>query len=211
MANMQTTRHPLAYRILHQAMMAAILLLVITGLYIHRPFIADGWGFFMSLMRGVHFFAAAVLIITVVLRILGMFFGRNRDWPSFIPNRTDLKLLPKVINYYAYLGPEVETKKKYNPLQMITYSLVFVLAIFQIITGFILLYPDGWLSFINYGLFGNEINTRIAHDVVTWLFILFLMIHVYLTIRESFEEMKEVHLMRSAEGTEELGQERSSP
>ena len=150
-------------------------------------------------MRGVHFFAAAVLIIAAVLRLLGMFFGRNRDWRSFIPTFADIKLLPRTINYYAYLAKEPEIRKKYNPLQMISYSLVFVLVVFQIVSGFALQYPDGWLSWFNYSLFNNEIQARMAHFIVNWLFVMFLMIHVYLGIREKFDEIKEMYMLPEVE------------
>jgi Ni/Fe-hydrogenase 1 B-type cytochrome subunit len=191
-------RHPVAFRILHLLIVLSIVLLIITGFYIHRPFIGGG-GFLMSLVRGVHFFAAAILIIAAVWRIIGMFFGRNRDWRSFIPTFTDIKLLPSTINYYAYLSKEPEIKKKYNPLQMISYSLVFVLVVFQIVSGFALQYPDSWLSWFNYGLFNNEIQVRMAHFIVTWLFVMFLMIHVYLGIREKFDEIKEMYMLPEVE------------
>ncbi|RLG93698.1 hypothetical protein DRO37_07585 [Candidatus Bathyarchaeota archaeon] len=190
-------RHPLSFRILHEIIMASILMLVVTGFYIHRPFVGGG-GFLMTMTRGVHFFFAAILIITVVARIVAMFVGRNRDWRSFIPTGSDFKLLPKIIKYYAYIGKEPELKKKYNPLQMISYCLTFILIIFQIISGLALNYPDtfGWF---NYGWFNDRIDVRMAHFVVTWLFVLFLMIHVYLTIREKFSEIKEMHLLSSSE------------
>ncbi len=208
MANRQIveTRHPLAFRILHELIMVAIVLLILTGFYIHRPFIGGG-GFLMSMVRGVHFFAAGILIIAAVLRIWGMFVGKNRDWRSFVPTFADIKLLPNVINYYAYLAKEPVIKKKYNPLQMISYCLAFVLVIFQIVSGFALQYPDGWLSWFNYGLFNNEIQVRMAHYVVNWLFIMFLMIHVYLTIREKFSEIKEMHLLSESEESREAVRE----
>lgn len=191
---------PLSFSILHGTLMAAILFLVVTGFYIHRPFVADGGGFLMSLMRGVHFFAAAVLIIAVVLRITAMFVGANRDWRFFIPNVEDMKLIPKVIVHYLRLGAMPTLKKRYNPLQMISYVIVILMAIFQIITGFALLYPDGWLRGLNYGLFSSEIGTRVCHHIFAWLFVIFLIVHVYLGIRDSFQEMKEMHLL--AEGQE---------
>ena len=196
--NAEASRHPLRFRILHMAIMVAIVLLILTGFYIHRPFVG-GSGFLMTLVRGVHFFAAGVLILATISRILGMFFGSKKDWRSFFPAASDWALLPKTINYYAYIGKEVEIKKKYNPLQMITYSFVFVLIVFQIISGFALQYPDGWLSWFNYHLFFNEIQVRIAHYIVNWLFIMFLIIHVYLGLRETFAEMKEMHLLSSDE------------
>jgi Ni/Fe-hydrogenase 1 B-type cytochrome subunit len=198
-------RHPLGFRILHELIMVSIILLVLTGFYIHRPFVGGG-GFLMSLVRGVHFFAAGILIIAAVLRIWGMFFCKNRDWRSFVPTFSDIKLLPGIINYYAYLGKEPDIKKKYNPLQMCSYCLAFILVIFQIISCFAFLYPEGWLSWFNYGLFNNEVQVRIAHYVVNWLFVIFLMIHVYLTIREKFVEIKEMHLL-SGEETQEISEE----
>ncbi len=197
----KSTRHPLLFRVLHELILTSILVLILTGLYIHRPWFGDGGGFLMSAMRGAHFFFAAVLMIALGLRLVTLFVGRNRDWRFFIPGLSDLKILPGAINYYAYIGKKPETKKKYNPLQMISYSWMFLMLIFQIITGFALQYPDGWLRWLNYGIFGTEVNTRVAHNVVAWLCILFLIVHVYLTIRESYREMREMHLLSDIEET----------
>jgi Ni/Fe-hydrogenase 1 B-type cytochrome subunit len=199
-------RHPMSFRILHELIMVSILLLIITGFYIHRPFVGGG-GFLMSLMRGVHFFFAIVLIITTIARVVAMFVGKDRDWRSFIPTGADFKLLPRVLNYYAYIEKEPVIRKKYNPLQMISYCLAFVLIIFQILSGIALKYPDGAFSWFNYGWLNNEIETRMAHFVVTWLFIMFLMIHVYLTIREKFSEIKEMHLLSGTEENKEAVKE----
>ncbi len=200
---MQTERHPLFHRILHEIMMASILFLIVTGFYIHRPFI-DGGGFLMSLTRGVHFFFAGILIIVFVLRVITMFIGPYRDWRSFIPTGYDFKLLPRFLLYYAHAGDKPETKKKYNPMQMLTYSVVFLLVLFQIFSGFALNYVNSAaMSWFNYGLFANAIETRLAHYIITWAFVLFLIIHVYLSIRENIQEMKQVHLMRKEEETEE--------
>jgi Ni/Fe-hydrogenase 1 B-type cytochrome subunit len=184
-------------------MMASILFLIATGFYIHRPFV-DGGGFLMSLTRGVHFFFAGVLILVFLLRVITMFIGPYRDWRSFFPTGYDFKLLPKFILYYAHLGKQPETKKKYNALQMITYSGILLLVLFQIFSGFALNYPNGAaISWFNYGLFANAIETRLAHFIVTWAFLLFLMIHVYLSIRENVQEIKEMHLLREEEEAEE--------
>ena len=86
-----------------------------------------------------------------------------------------------------------------------------MLVIFQITSGFALQYPDGWLSWFNYGLFHNEIEVRIAHYIVTWLFVLFLMVHVYLVICEEFDEIREMHLLSKARKSQEVTNKRSSP
>ena len=196
----------MAFRILHEVIIVSIILLIITGFYIHRPFVGGG-GFLMSLTRGVHFFFAIVLTIAVLVRIISMFVGKERDWSSFIPTWSDIKLLPKIIAYYAYIGKEPALKKKYNPLQMISYCLAFLLIIFQIISGLALKYPDGAFSWFNYGLFNNEIEVRIAHFIVNWLFVMFIMIHIYLTIREKFHEIKEMHLLSGTEENKEAVKE----
>jgi len=153
----------------------------------------------MALMRGVHFFAAGILTISVVLRVILMFFGKNRDWSSFLWNFRDIALLPKVIAHYLHLSDMPKLTKKYNPLQMMTYSVIFLLAIFQIFFGFALMYPDGWLGWLNYGIFGTEVNTRIAHYITMWIFVLFLIIHTYLVIKDSFKETKEVFMVEDSE------------
>jgi len=189
-------RHPLLYRILHEIMMASILFLIVTGFYIHRPF-AEVSSFLISLTRGVHFFFAGILIVVFVLRIITMFVGPYRDWRSFIPTGYDFKLLPKFLLYYAHIGKQPQTEKKYNPMQMITYSGIFLLVVFQIFSGFALQYPDSAaISWFNFGLFANAIETRLAHYIITWAFVLFLIIHVYLSIRDNIQEVKQIHLMR---------------
>ena len=193
------------FLILLRLILSAALLLIITGFYIHYPFV--GGGFLMAIMRGVHFFAAGVFAISVVLRIVLMFFGRNRDWSSFLPNWNDIILIPKVFAYYLHLGDMPELRKKYNPLQMMAYTGIFLLALFQIISGFALLFPDGWLGWLNYGIFGSEVNTRLAHYIINWIFVLFLMIHMYLAIRDATEETKEVFMLGSAEEKQETAKE----
>jgi Ni/Fe-hydrogenase 1 B-type cytochrome subunit len=203
-------RHPLSFRILHELIITSIIILIVTGFYIHRPFVG-GAGFLMSMARGLHNFFAIVLIISTVTRIVTMFVGKDRDWRSFIPTASDFKLLPRVLNYYAYVEKDVEIKKKYNPLQMISYCLAFIFIIFQILSGIALKYPDGAFSWFNYGWLNNEIETRMAHFVVTWLFVMFLMIHVYLTVREKFTEIKEMHLYSGTEEAEETKKQAKEP
>jgi len=142
----------------------------------------------------------------VFLRILGTFTGPYRDWPSFIPHPRDLKFLPKVIAYYLHLGPMPDTQRKYNSIQMITYVLLLLLVFFQIISGIALQYPDGGLSWFTYGIFNSEIGVRLAHYIFTWLFLIFVLFHTYLALREGPELMKEIHLLPPFTESEELSQ-----
>jgi Ni/Fe-hydrogenase 1 B-type cytochrome subunit len=202
-------RHPKSYRILHECIMTSVLFLILTGLYIHRPFFGNGGGFLMTLDRGVHFFFAGVLIIAGILRIILLFCGPNRDIKTFVVTTSDIKKIPAVIKYYALFTAEPPTEKKYNPLQMATYGVTFLMVLFQILSGIALLNPPGGpFHFLNYGIFASEIGTRICHYVVTWLFLIFLIIHVYLAIRESFTEIKQIHLLTGGDEEETIKEEK---
>ncbi|MEJ2739803.1 MAG: hypothetical protein P8105_08275 [Dehalococcoidia bacterium] len=89
---------------------------------------------------------------------------------------------------------------------MMTYSVAFILILFQIVSGFALQYPDGWLRWFNYDIFYSEVYTRVAHYIVLWIFVLFIIIHVYLSLRSSFGEIKEMHLL-STPDVEETAKE----
>ncbi len=183
--------------------MWSILLLIVTGFYIHFPFV-DGQGFLMSLARGVHFLFAAVLIVSCVIRLVMMFFGKYRDWNSLIPTLKDIAAMPKFIAHYLHFCKEPKLSKKYNPLQMISYFGVFILILFQILSGLALLFPDGFMAWFNYTLFDNEVNSRIWHYIINWVFVFFLLIHMYLAIRQGrAEEAKDIKQMHSVKTADE--------
>jgi len=191
----ESARHPTRFRVLHVFIMVSILLLIVSGLYIHRPLIDNGWGFLMAMIRGVHFAAAGMLIFSVVLRTIFMFVGKDRDWTSFVPSFRDILLLPKTLCHYMHFCDMPKTTKKYNPMQLTVYGTVFLLVLFQMISGFAMMYPDGWLSWFNYGIFGSEVNTRIAHYIINWALIIFIIFHLYLGIRDVFDHMKDMHML----------------
>ena len=192
-------RHLMLYRILHETIMVSIILLALTGFYIHAPFINNGGGFLMTMMRGVHAASAGILVIAFVVRVIWMLVSPKRDWKNFIPGLRDLLLLPKVLLHYAHISKKPDIVKKYNPLQMLAYCMAYVLVFFQILTGFALQYPSGVLRWLTYGVFGNPENLRVAHYIVSWVFVIFIMIHVYMAIRESFNDIKEIHLFSKGE------------
>ncbi|MFA5628699.1 MAG: cytochrome b/b6 domain-containing protein [Dehalococcoidales bacterium] len=197
----QGARHTPLFSKLHGLIMSSILILIVTGFYIHYPFI-DGQGFLMSLARGVHFLAAGVLTVAGLTRFIMMFIGKNRDWKSFIWTFKDLALLPKVVGHYLHLCKEPALSKKYNPLQMATYFLVFIFIIFQVLSGLAMLFPNAFVWF-NIAWFDSAVNTRIWHYIINWVFVFILMIHLYLNIRQArtndAEDIKQIHSVKSAE------------
>jgi len=175
-------RHSPMIRICHWTNMIAITMLILTGFYIHGPL---DFGIFnrMDGARYLHFLFAYILCIGVVLRVYyaivaddakNLVFNPVKDTPNF----------PSMIAYYTFLTDSHPDYGKYNPGQKMMYTGWLVMALIQIFTGFILLFP---LTFVGVAsALGGLIVVRIIHLVVTWLFVLSVLMHVYLDLSEGF-------------------------
>ncbi|MEQ8237400.1 MAG: Ni/Fe-hydrogenase, b-type cytochrome subunit, partial [Syntrophomonadaceae bacterium] len=175
-------RHPLWIRLLHWSNMISITMLCLTGFYIHAP---QSFRLFenMDNARTFHFAFAMLLIVGVVWRMyLGFATG---DWKNIVyaPIK-DTKKLPSMIKYYTFLAKDHPFYGKYNPGQKAMYTSVFVLAIVMIITGFILYKPVTFASWAYF--FGGYLVVRMIHYIITWIFVIMVLVHVYLDMAEGF-------------------------
>ncbi len=171
-------------RIWHWLMAMSILALILTGFEIHYPATIHPLGFPTAV--ALHNFLALVMVANAFLALF--FHLASNTIRQFIPEHKGLlgQLLDQV-QYYTkgiFLGaphPTSKTQKsKLNPLQQITYlGLLNVLFPFQILTGALIWIPSRWpeafeavngLSFI-----------APLHNLGSWLFVTFLIVHVYLT------------------------------
>ena len=174
-------RHPLWLRLLHWSNMISITMLCLTGFYIHAPR-TFGWLFAtMDNARTTHFAFAMVLFVGVVVRLYMAF--ATGDWRNIVYEPIkDTKKFPSMIKYYLFLAKDHPYYGKYNPGQKGMYTGVFVLALFQVLSGFILYKPEYFASWAYF--LGGYLVVRILHYIVTWIFILMVMIHVYLDVAE---------------------------
>jgi Ni/Fe-hydrogenase 1 B-type cytochrome subunit len=180
------TRHSAWIRICHWINMISITLLILTGFYIHAPL---SFRLFsnMDTPRMLHFCMAYVLCAGVVLRLYYAF--ATGDWRNIIFDvKTDFKKLPSMIKYYTFLAKEHPYYGKYNPGQKAMYTGVFVMAIIQIITGFIMYMPNTFMGLG--GLLGGLIAVRVIHYVINWILVLCIVAHVYLDISEGIPVLK---------------------
>ena len=173
-------RHPLWIRLLHWSNMISITMLCLTGFYIHAPL---SFRLFenMDNARTFHFGFAMVLVVGVIWRLyLGFATG---DWKNIVyaPIK-DTKKLPSMIKYYTFLAKDHPYYGKYNPGQKAMYTSVFVLAIVMIITGFILYKPVFFASWAYF--FGGYLVVRMIHYIITWIFVIMVVVHVYLDVAE---------------------------
>lgn len=183
-------------RAMHWIAVLSIVALVITGLYIGKPYFIvgteTGRPFLMGWMRFIHFSAAAFLVATGIIRVYWLFAGnkferlvalfpvRFRDWVN----------MWKQVKYYLMIQPEKAPRYLgHNPLQQLSYTAVYGLTLVMVVTGFAMYGqsdPSGFFykAFNWVGmLFGGMPVVRFIHHVCTWLFLTFIPIHIYLAIR----------------------------
>jgi Ni/Fe-hydrogenase b-type cytochrome subunit len=184
-------------RAMHWLAAGSIVALIATGFYIGRPYFMTGGEasdhFLMGRMRFVHFVAAAVLVGTAVVRVYWLFAGnRYERWTALFPvTPKSIRGLFQMVGYYLMLpGARHPRYLGHNPLQQLSYTGIYVAAALAVVTGFALYAqaePGGfiwrltawWLPFFPGGLRG----VRLVHHVLTWVFLIFIPLHVYLALR----------------------------
>jgi len=183
-------------RAMHWIAALCIVTLTVTGLYIGKPyFMTSGEAsahFLMGWVRFVHFAAAAVLVMTAIVRTYWLFMGnRYERVTALFPVRPrDWANLGRMIKFYLMIDPEKAPRYLgHNPLQQFSYTIMYALAALMVVTGFAL-YGQSNPGGLIYGatnwigaLFGGMPVVRFVHHVGTWAFLTFIPIHVYLSIR----------------------------
>lgn len=183
-------------RAMHWAAAASLAVLVVTGLYIGRPYFITGGEasahYLMGLMRFLHFLGAGVLVATAIIRLYWLFAGNEFErWRALFPIRTrDWVNLVKQVKFYLMIQPEKAPHYLgHNPLQQLSYTALYGVAFIQVITGFAmygLSNPSGfWFKLFGWvvPLFGGIQVLHFVHHILMWVFLIFIPIHVYLAIR----------------------------
>lgn len=183
-------------RAMHWTAVLALLVLVVTGLYIGKPyFMTSGEAsahYLMGWVRFTHFAAAAVLVMTAIVRAYWLFMGnRYERLPALFPVRPrDWANLVRMVKFYLMIKPEQAPRYLgHNPLQQLSYTAIYGVAAIMVATGFALYgqsNPGGLIySLTNWigPLLGGMQVVRFVHHVLTWAFLIFIPIHVYLAIR----------------------------
>jgi len=181
---------------MHWIAALCIVTLIVTGFYIGRPYFSTSGQasdhFLMGWVRFVHFLAAGVLVATAILRAYWLFAGNQFErWKALFPvGRADWVNLVRVLKAYLFIEPEKAPHYMgHNPLQQVTYTALYAVALTQVVTGFYMygLADPGGFFFTTFGwvgaLLGGAQVVRFVHHVLLWFWLIFVPIHVYLTIR----------------------------
>ncbi|UWG97989.1 Ni/Fe-hydrogenase, b-type cytochrome subunit [Dehalobacter sp. DCM] len=174
--------HPLFQRISHWINLICFIVFIPTGFIIHSPF----QGADMALVRGLHFFFMYVFLANGIVRVYYAVFGKHKDYKDILLNKQDLKTFIPQLKYYLFISKKHPKTGKYNPLQKCAYLALPVLGVLQAITGFILYLPMKFAGAAM--LLGGMGAVRGIHYIITWLFILIIIAHLYLVFTEAAEQ-----------------------
>jgi Ni,Fe-hydrogenase I cytochrome b subunit len=174
---------------IHGLHMAGIIILAITGMYIRFPQIMGA----RDAMRNIHYFFAALVIITFFWRIWYAFWSSNPDWREFAIGKKDLDSLLGVLAYYGYFSNNKPHVAKYNAAQKMSYTLFIFMMAAQIFTGLALfryniffgmsprdLVVGWWLGPLVGGGATALWYMRMVHFALNWMFIIMMTVHFYL-------------------------------
>ena len=186
----------LPIRLMHWSSVLAILVLIVTGFYIGRPyFMTSGEAsehYLMGTMRFLHFTAAWVLVAAAILRAYWLLAGGPFErWRALFPVfRQDWIHLWQQVKFYLMIHPEKAPHYLgHNPLQQLSYTGMYLVAGIMMLSGFAL-YGQSQAGGFLHTLFawiiphlGGLQIVRLVHHVLAWVFLIFLPVHVYLVIR----------------------------
>ena len=182
-----TTSEPLYSlheRVWHWIQAAALVLLVLTGFALHDP---DRFGIFGAMARALswHTWIAAALIANA---FLGLFYHFTAEkYHHFLPRMDDFTgAAVQQARFYLYgifkgeVHPlETDPRRKLNSLQKITYlALLNILLPYQILTGVLMWGADRWPQLFD--RVGGLWLLAPAHTLGSYLFLAFLIGHIYL-------------------------------
>jgi Ni/Fe-hydrogenase 1 B-type cytochrome subunit len=188
-------------RAMHWAAAVSLVVLVVTGFYIGKPyFITHGEAsahYMMGWMRFLHFVAAGVFVATAIIRVYWLFAGNQFErWKALFPVRKqDWINLFKQVKFYLMIQPEKAPHYLgHNPLQQLSYTGMYAVALAQVVTGFAMYgqsRPGGlWYTLFGWvvPLLGGIQVVHFVHHVLTWAFLIFIPIHIYLALRADLLE-----------------------
>lgn len=182
-----------AIRVFHWLRALSMVVLVITGAYICWPFLTmpqssdvlvQGW------VRLAHLIAGFILVAVTLVRAYLFFFGKSDIERRSFKDVISVKAWVAQLKSYFWIGQHKHAGV-YGPLQFVSYFGISVAAAFMCITGLVLyanVYHQGlggllwepatWIT----AQMGGLAVVRLWHHYVTWAFVIFLLIHIYMAV-----------------------------
>jgi Ni/Fe-hydrogenase b-type cytochrome subunit len=151
----------------------------------------------MGWVRFLHFAAAGVFVATGIVRAYWLYAGNKFERFSalFPVGKQDWINMWKQMKFYMMIQPEKAPHYLgHNPMQQLSYTGIYGVAALMAVTGFAMYgqsRPGGlWYTLFGWvvPLLGGIQIVHFVHHVLSWAFVIFLPIHVYLAIRADLLE-----------------------
>ena len=186
-------------RLCHWGLVISILVLSVTGYYIHDPYIygLSNRPFLMGWFRFVHEAFGMAFFALVLLRIY-MFFGGNKwvGWRQFIPLSKDrFREMLEVMKFYGFMRPKPVSKIGHNQMAALSYVGIYALMLVEVVTGLVMyqrLLDNAFLRAL-VGWVPSLIslqNLRMIHFFMMYVFVAFAVFHVHLCMLVSRAEKR---------------------
>ncbi|MEZ5849692.1 MAG: Ni/Fe-hydrogenase, b-type cytochrome subunit [Hyphomicrobiaceae bacterium] len=187
-------------RLWHWVSALSIFTLAVTGYLIGSPPPSVGGeassSFLFGWIRYLHFAAGYILMIGFLFRIYWAFAGNEHAKQIFLPPVWKRSFWAELVHEVKWYGMVAKAPLKYsghNPLATLVMHVMFVWGVvFMIVTG-LALYGEGagmgsWqqrlFSSWVIPLFGQSQDVHTWHHLGMWVFICFVIIHIYAAVRE---------------------------
>ncbi len=197
----------LAVRFFHWLTVFSMIALIITGFVIANPPAINSHAeavhsYWFGYVRLIHFAAAYILIANVLFRIYWAFAGnRFARWDVFLPlNRKAWANILHVLRVDIFLMKDKKHRLSdisigHNRLAAFAYFVMFLIFIVQAATGLALIADNsGWWFPKMFKwvvpLLGGDIAVRYVHHLFTWIFLVFITVHVYLVLYHDYVEAR---------------------
>lgn len=191
----------LPVRIFHWVNALAIFVLMVTGIYIGKPFVSamiqeDAYySWFMNWNRYIHFFFGFVFIANLIFRWYWVYRG-NKFASSNIFQLAFWKEMIETMKYYGLIKHKKPHYVGHNPLAQMSYWVFCGLgSVVMVFTGmYMYVEPQHeslfgkafmWVPWI---MGGDSYDVRSLHHLVAWGFMMFTVTHVYMAFREDWLE-----------------------
>ncbi|HZD48095.1 MAG TPA: Ni/Fe-hydrogenase, b-type cytochrome subunit [Silvibacterium sp.] len=184
-------------RIFHWMMVLSLVVLTVTGFYMHRPFIVatSPRAWVMGTMRFVHEVSGFTLIAVLLLRIYWFFMGNQwARWRAWVPlKKEQWQSMKSMALYYAYQRREPYPEIGHNSLAAACYLAIVGLLLIECLTGLVLYSVVSGSHFlrVTVGWIPHIIDIqyiRLCHYFIMFCFMAFMIHHVYSAVLVSMEQ-----------------------
>jgi Ni/Fe-hydrogenase 1 B-type cytochrome subunit len=188
-------------RAFHWINAICITVLCVTGYLMGNPIAiqsgAEAWNqYWFGTVRFIHFLTAYVWVAVAVLRVYWGFVGNDYvRFRHFLPlNKNQWRNIVDVFKMDVFqVRKEASFEVGHNALAGFTYAVMFVFFLFQILTGFGLYSAMSASWFVDLfawvvPFMGGDHIVRILHHAMLWVFVVFFMVHVYLSFYHDYVE-----------------------